>query len=187
MYPYFSKKIVGKDKTICRGLRDKLFLCFHNSKRFPLWFQEKKFTIQYAITIGVDCHVSVSPSDKRILINMNVLPTNRSFYKYICTFLFDHETSGKHRALAFLLNTFFLCFSMFIVISSILYVNINVEFDVNKAMYAIIQICAIASVFFPLVHAYINRRQIDDIFVKMEKIYDGMHLSVFQSVSWTSN
>lgn len=107
------------------------------------------------------------------LTNLKVLPTNRIFFRYICIYSFACETTLKQRILAFSLILFFLFIAISTMISSVVFVYINVDLDANSTMYSFIQICAIGCVFFQLVHAYIIRRQIGDIFVIMEKIYES--------------
>ena len=107
---------------------------------------------------------------------MNILPTNRFIFNWFCICPFDDGTPLKHKKLALLLSVFVVFSDIFILISSIMFVYINIKIDVAKSMNAATQIFTFTCLIFALNNAFINRRQIGEIFMKMKKIYDGTYI-----------
>ena len=107
---------------------------------------------------------------------MNILPTNRFIFNWFCICPFDDGTPVKNKILALLLSVFVVFSDIFILISSIMFVYINIKIDVAKSMNAATQIFTFTCLIFALNNAFINRRQIGEIFMKMKKIYDGTYI-----------
>lgn len=108
-----------------------------------------------------------------ILSEMNILPTNRLIFNWFCICPFGDGTLLKHKMLAVLLSVFVVFSDICILISSIMFVFINIEIDVTKSMYAGTQIFTFTCAILALTNGFINRRQIGEIFIKIKKIYDG--------------
>lgn len=106
---------------------------------------------------------------------MNILPTNRFIFNWFCICPFDDGTPVKHEMLAVLLSVFVVFSDIFILISSIMFVFINIKTDVAKSIYAATQIFTFTCAIFALNRGFINRRQVGKIFMKIKKIYDGSY------------
>ena len=105
---------------------------------------------------------------------MIILAMNRLCFISLCIYPFYPETQLKHKIYAFLFSLYVFTTDLLAIVLSILFLNNIVKSDVNKSMYALIQISSTSCTFFCLIHAYIIRRQIEGIFVKLQTIYDGM-------------
>lgn len=106
---------------------------------------------------------------------MIILTTNRLCFISLCIYPFCPETQLKHKIYALLFSLYVFSTNLLVIALSILFLNNIIKSDVNKSMYALIEISSASCTFFCLIHAYIIQRQIEGIFVKLQKIYDGMY------------
>lgn len=106
---------------------------------------------------------------------MIILESNRLYFISLCIYPFCPDTQLKHKIYAFLFSLYVFVTDLFAIVLSIPFLYNTVKSDVNRSMYALIQISSWSCTFPCLIHAYIIRRQIESIFVKLQTIYDGMY------------
>lgn len=162
-----------------RILRYKSFLCLFQFKTCPFVISDplnwKKLCAPLNNILSTKWHlVSFTTFLSAIENKMINLATNRLIFNWLSICSFAHETSLTHKLCVLAFTVYVPFIQTLTMISCIMFVFKNIKCNVNQSLYAVMQICAVSCTIFPLIHAYINHRQIEGIFVKLQKIYESM-------------
>lgn len=117
---------------------------------------------------------------------MKPLATIRRILTWLCICPFDQNTSIRKKTL-FMISTWFLfAFEVSYLVSSIVFFANNVLVDVEKCLYAVLQVAASSSLVYKVIVAFILRKRINHFFGTLQTIYEESKLEWMEnsSIDW---
>lgn len=107
---------------------------------------------------------------------MKVFVTNRLVFNWLCICPSPHELPLKQRILQISLSVYVLISEIYLLLLSVSFFYKTMNYSVNSSnLYTLIQMSTVGNTLFALIHAHINRHRIEEIFVKLEDIYERLY------------